>query len=89
MQLSNRAIDRVDNMRRIVEPEPLKIIAVSSGKGGVGKTSVSVNLALSMAKQKKEVLLLDADLGLGNIDVLLGLNTEYDLSHVISGERKL
>ncbi len=76
-------------MRRIVEPEPLKIIAVSSGKGGVGKTNVSVNLALSMAKQKKEVLLLDADLGLGNIDVLLGLNTEYDLSHVISGERKL
>ena len=89
MQLSNRAIDRVDNMRRIVEPEPLKIIAVSSGKGGVGKTNVSINLALSMAKQKKEVLLLDADLGLGNIDVLLGLNTEYDLSHVISGERKL
>jgi flagellar biosynthesis protein FlhG len=89
MQLSNRIIDQVDNMRRIVEPEPLKIIAVSSGKGGVGKTNVSVNLALSMAKQKKEVLLLDADLGLGNIDVLLGLNTEYDLSHVISGERKL
>ena len=89
MQLSNRAIDQVDNIRRIVEPKPLKIIAISSGKGGVGKTNVSVNLALSMAKQKKEVLLLDADLGLGNIDVLLGLNTEYDLSHVISGERKL
>ena len=89
MQLSDRTIDQAENMRRIVEPKPLKIIAVSSGKGGVGKTSVSVNLALSMAKQKKEVLLLDADLGLGNIDVLLGLNTEYDLSHVISGERKL
>ena len=76
-------------MRRIVEPKPLKIIAVSSGKGGVGKTNVSVNLALSMAKQKKEVLLLDADLGMGNVDVLLGLNTEYDLSHVVSGERSL
>ncbi len=76
-------------MRRIVEPKPLKIIAVSSGKGGVGKTNVSVNLAISMAKQKKEVMLLDADLGMANVDVLLGLNTEYDLSHVISGERKL
>ncbi len=76
-------------MRRIVEPKPLKIIAVSSGKGGVGKTNVSVNLAISMAKQKKEVMLLDADLGMANVDVLLGLNTEYDLSHVISGERTL
>lgn len=89
MQLSDRTIDQADNMRRIVEPKPLKIIAVSSGKGGVGKTNVSVNLALSMAKQKKEVLLLDADLGMGNVDVLLGLNTEYDLSHVVSGERSL
>ncbi|MBL4712138.1 MAG: MinD/ParA family protein [Gammaproteobacteria bacterium] len=76
-------------MRRIINPRPLKIIAISSGKGGVGKTNVSINLALSMAKQGKDVLLLDADLGLANIDVLLGLNTEYDLSHVISGERTL
>lgn len=89
MQLSDRKIDQADNMRRIVEPKPLKIIAVSSGKGGVGKTNVSVNLAISMAKQKKEVMLLDADLGMANVDVLLGLNTEYDLSHVISGERTL
>ena len=89
MQLSDRTIDQADNLRRIVEPKPLKIIAISSGKGGVGKTNVSVNLAISMAKQKKEVLLLDADLGMANVDVLLGLNTEYDLSHVVSGERTL
>ena len=89
MQLSDRTIDQADNLRRIVEPKPLKIIAISSGKGGVGKTNVSVNLALSMAKQKKEVILLDADLGMANVDVLLGLNTEYDLSHVVSGERTL
>lgn len=82
-------IDQADTLRRIVNPQPLKIIAVSSGKGGVGKTNVSVNLALSLAKQDKEVLLLDADLGMANVDVLLGLNTEYDLSHVISGERTL
>ena len=82
-------LDQADGMRRIINPRPLKIIAVSSGKGGVGKTNVSVNLALSMAKQGKEVMLLDADLGLANVDVLLGLRTEYDLSHVISGERTL
>ncbi|HHJ35263.1 MAG TPA: MinD/ParA family protein [Gammaproteobacteria bacterium] len=93
MQLSNAVIehsnDQADNLRRIISPKPLKIIAISSGKGGVGKTNISINLALSMAKQGKEVMLLDADLGLANIDVLLGLNTEYDLSHVISGERTL
>jgi len=89
MQASNVAMDQADGLRRIVNPKPLKIIAVSSGKGGVGKTNVSVNLALSLAKQGKEVLLLDADLGMANVDVLLGLTTEYDLSHVISGERTL
>jgi len=45
----------------------MKIIAVSSGKGGVGKTNISINLALSMARQGKEVMLLDADLGLANV----------------------
>lgn len=85
----DHTMDQADGLRRIVYPKPLKIIAVSSGKGGVGKTNVSINLAISMAKQDKEVLLLDADLGMANVDVLLGLNTEYDLSHVISGERKL
>jgi len=89
MQASNVVMDQADGLRRIVNPKPLKIIAVSSGKGGVGKTNVSVNLALSLAKQGKEVLLLDADLGMANVDVLLGLTTEYDLSHVISGERTL
>ncbi len=82
-------MDQAEGLRRIVAPKPVKIIAVSSGKGGVGKTNVSVNLAISMAKQGKEVILLDADLGLANVDVLLGLNTEYDLSHVINGERTM
>ena len=81
--------DQAEGLRRVVSPKPVKVIAVSSGKGGVGKTNVSINLALSMARQGKEVMLLDADLGLANVDVLLGLNTEYDLSHVIRGERTL
>jgi len=84
-----RASDQAEGLRRVVEPKQVKIIAVSSGKGGVGKTNVSVNLAISMAKQGKEVMLLDADLGLANVDVLLGLNTEYNLSHVMRGEKTL
>ena len=93
MQISNMPVtnstDQAEVLRRIIEQKKIKIIAVSSGKGGVGKTNVSVNLAISMAKQGKEVMLLDADLGLANVDVLLGLHTEYNLSHVIKGERTL
>ena len=89
MHMSEATMDQATGLRRIVNPRPVKVIAVSSGKGGVGKTNVSVNLAASLAKDGKEVLLLDADLGLANVDVLLGLNPAYDLSHVISGERSL
>lgn len=89
MRTSEVMIDQAEGLRRIVNPKPVKVIAVSSGKGGVGKTNVSVNLAVALAKQDQEVMLLDADMGMANVDVLLGLNPEYDLSHVISGERKL
>ena len=89
MQVSEMMIDQADDLRRVVNPKPVKVIAVSSGKGGVGKTNVSVNLAVSLANSGKEVMLMDADLGLSNVDVLLGLNPAYDLSHVISGERTL
>ncbi len=82
-------MDQADSLRRIVSAKPVKVIAVSSGKGGVGKTNVSVNLSVSLAKMGREVMLMDADLGLANVDVLLGLNPSYDLSHVISGERTL
>lgn len=87
--MSEVAIDQATNLRRVVSPEPVQVIAVSSGKGGVGKTNISVNLAVALAREGKEVMLLDADLGLANVDVLLGLNPEYNLSHVISGEKSL
>jgi flagellar biosynthesis protein FlhG len=66
-----------------------QVIAVSSGKGGVGKTNVVASLAVAAAKTGKRVLVLDADLGLGNLDVLLGLVPRYTIEHVLSGARCL
>jgi flagellar biosynthesis protein FlhG len=66
-----------------------RVIAVTSGKGGVGKTNVSINLALSLSGLGHTVTLLDADLGLANIDILLNLRPLRNLSHVIEGECEL
>jgi len=66
-----------------------RVIAITSGKGGVGKTSIVANLGYAFSKMGKKVLILDADLGLGNLDVLLGLAPKYNLSHVIMGERSI
>jgi flagellar biosynthesis protein FlhG len=67
----------------------VQVIAVTGGKGGVGKTSVSVNLAIALAQAGREVLLLDGDLGLANVDVLLGLTPKGTLEQVIKGEVQL
>lgn len=88
--MSEQGLDQAAGLRRMAAlPRPVKVIAVASGKGGVGKTSVSINLAVTMAQQGKKVMLLDADLGLANVDVLLGINARRNLSHVISGEASL
>lgn len=65
---------------------PVQVIAVASGKGGVGKTNVSINLACQMARRGQRVLLMDADLGLANVDILLGLRPTLNISHVVAGE---
>jgi flagellar biosynthesis protein FlhG len=66
-----------------------RVIAVTSGKGGVGKTNVVGNLAVSMADMGKKVLIMDADLGLANIDIIYGVHPHYNIGHVLSGEREL
>lgn len=68
---------------------PVQVIAVTGGKGGVGKTNVSVNLSLALAELGRRVMLLDADLGLANVDVLLGLTPKRTLADVIEGRCEL
>lgn len=82
--------DQAHGLRKMSSPtRPVKVIAVASGKGGVGKTNITVNLGVALASQGKQVLLLDADLGLANIDVMLGLHPQYNLFHVIDGSKSL
>jgi flagellar biosynthesis protein FlhG len=64
-------------------------LAVSSGKGGVGKTNVVVNLAVALARSRNRVAVLDADFGLGNVDVLLGLAPPHHLGHLLAGAREI
>ena len=63
-------------------------IAITSGKGGVGKTTFAVNLSIAQRKFTDQVFLLDTDMGMANSHVLLGVNPEYSISDVISGEKK-
>ena len=64
----------------------LRVLAVSSGKGGVGKTNFVANLAYALSKRGEKVLVVDADLGLNNIDILLGLAPKKHIGHLLSGE---
>ena len=68
---------------------PVKVLAVCSGKGGVGKTNVAANIAIALGKRGRNTCLLDADLSLANVDVLLGLQPHFNLSHVVEGAADL
>jgi len=68
---------------------PVQVIAITGGKGGTGKTNIAVNLAQALAKEGKRTLLLDADLGMANVDVLLGLEPEHTLYEVMTGKCRL
>ncbi len=77
------AIDNLSGKRKV------KVITVTGGKGGVGKSSVSLNIAVALTMLGKKVMLFDADLGLANIDVMLGLKVDKNLGHVLNGECEL
>lgn len=81
--------DQASGLRKMKHLQQIKVIAVSGGKGGVGKTNISLNTGIAMAQQGKRVLILDADLGLANVDVMLGLRVQRNIGHVLSGECEL
>jgi flagellar biosynthesis protein FlhG len=79
---------RPDSLTQKAEP-PTSVYAITSGKGGVGKTAVVANLAYVLASMGKRVLILDADLGLANIDVVFGISPVFNLNHFFAGEQDL
>lgn len=89
--------DQAKELRRIVERHKqknknlgnLKTFTILSGKGGVGKSNLTLSLACALAEEKKKIVLMDADLGLANLDMLCGITSRYNLSHLIDGSRGL
>lgn len=93
-------IDQAESLRNIVRQKQMtertprievssRVITVTSGKGGVGKTNFTVNLAVALARSDKKVVIIDADFGLANIEVLFGVIPKYNLAHVFSGQKDI
>lgn len=66
-----------------------KVVAITSGKGGVGKSNIAINLSITLTRFGHRVLIVDADVGLANLDLLLGLTPKYNLAHVVSGKKRI
>lgn len=82
--------DQAENLRQMMgRSRDVRVISVASGKGGVGKSSISVNLAILMRRLGKRVLILDADFGLANVDIMLGVTTRLDLRYFLRGEKTI
>lgn len=71
------------------QPSRSRVMAITSGKGGVGKTGFSANIAIALARYRQRVLLVDVDLSMANVDILLGLKANYNLQHVLFGDKHL
>ncbi|MBQ4057747.1 MAG: MinD/ParA family protein [Lachnospiraceae bacterium] len=87
-------MDQADKLREKVEllkeqAPSARVITVTSGKGGVGKTSLSVNLALQLRQQGKKVVILDADFGLANVEIMLGIRPQYNLADLIFNNKSI
>lgn len=88
--------DQANRLRALARTQPAapslfgsRVVAIASGKGGVGKTNVVAGLAMTLSQQGQRVMVLDADFGLANLDILLGLTPQWTLEHVLRGEKLL
>jgi flagellar biosynthesis protein FlhG len=83
-------IPRPETVKRTsIKNNSPQVISITSGKGGVGKTSIVANMAILLSSMGKKVLVFDADLGLANIDVMLGLSVKYNINHLLQGDCKI
>ena len=89
IQLSDVKLGQVKETPVRTSQGPVQVIAITSGKGGTGKTSIAVNLAQALANNGQQTLLLDADLGMANVDVMLGMAVTHTLADVVSGKCQL
>lgn len=92
---AERLREMANQVRQQIETELMqqvhrsRVVAISSGKGGVGKSTLALNLALVLSAQGKKVLLLDVDMGMANLDIMLGMVPKYNLFHMIQGKKSL
>lgn len=87
-------VDQAERLRELIktntpDSSPARVIAITSGKGGVGKTNLAVNLGIALMKLGSRVLLVDADLGMANVDVMLGVIPKFNLGHVLAGQKNI
>ena len=89
-------LDQAENLRRLANGEDIpnknkraKIITITSGKGGVGKSNFVVNLAINLVRKGKRVLIFDADIGMGNDDVLMGIYPKNSVLDLINGRYEI
>lgn len=84
-------INKTSELKQMMKERQRKasVLAITSGKGGVGKTNMAANLAICMAAAGKRVLLVDADFSLGNLDVIMNIDNKYNISHMLNGQKSL
>ena len=82
-------VDQADGLRRLSNQKPVQVIAVTGGKGGVGKSSVCANLGVALSMLDRKVMILDGDLGLANIDVMFGLQPRLTLAMLLIRKQRL